>query len=392
MSRESGAGPHAFLLPIFLAISLYADAQDFETAWMDRIRQELREEAPLTARPLIADLYIGELLYYDSNVSLKDGSDSDMVLVSFLRGRVDYMEELFDATADLLVNYNLYLEDGDRSDHEERFYGRLRYAGPSVELELTEILRRESDPVDEVFAERASRIVSNTIPRVSYEITPEFQLETTANIQYVRFEDTEYESLNNFNLRFDLSGIWNLTRRTSLLAQLGFLSVDYRDSSGPDDADGFSFRTGYRGEPATDLDVEALLGYSRMGSKGILDLHAHARFHVSELLLLHMSYTRGFAFTRGNSSFQVVDQMIWNIDYTLLIDLTITGRIQYNSNDPEGGVDRDYYSFAVGSKYTVSEGMVIDSGLTFRIGRTWDAGSERDFDDVIIHAGVLAEF
>ncbi len=377
-------------------MALPAHAQDFETEWMDRVRQELRETPSLSQKPVIAELTGGELLYFDTNVSLSENATSDFVSVTYLRGRIDYVEELFDFVGDLMINYNLYMDNSEYSNHEERLYARFRYAGPSIRIELAEIFRRESDPVDATFIDRAERFVSNSMPRVAYDFTEFLTMEMEADLQFVQFQESEFDAINNFNMRWKLSGIGHLTPLHDAFLQLGFLSVDYTDSSGPPGATGYSFRAGYRGEPASDLQMEAFLGYTMATSedqdKGIVDAQIHVRFHVTEPLRMHLSYTRGIGFSGGFSSFQVVDQMIWNIHYALLIDLDIQGRIQYENVAPAGGSDRDFYSIGMGAKYRIMENLLADSGFTYRFGRIWESATDHDFDDFIFHIGIAGNY
>ncbi len=92
---------------------------------MDRVRQELREEAPLSQKPVVAEFMAGELLYFDTNISLNwavvsaQKSDWDQSLsylnrsLSFrsdhvssrrLRARVQYMrKDLDSALVDLQI-------------------------------------------------------------------------------------------------------------------------------------------------------------------------------------------------------------------------------------------------------------------------------------------------
>ncbi len=385
-----------YLVPLFFLMCFPAFAQDFETAWMDRIRQELREEAPLTQKPVLTEFMAGELLYFDTNISLNDDAESDFVSVTYFRTRVDYVEELFDFVGDLMINYNYYLGNSEYSDHEERLYSRFRYMGPSITFEVAEIFRRESDPIDATFIQRAERFVSNTIPRVAYDVSNFLTMELEGDLQFVQFQDSAFDAINNFNMKWNLSAIGHLTPVHDAFVQLGFLSVNYTDSSGPGNATGYSLRTGYRGELATDLQMEAFLGYTLANSSekdaGVLDAQFHIRFHVTELLRLHLSYTRGIGFSGGDSSFQTVEQMIWNIHYSLMMDLDMTGRIHYENVDPSRGSERDFYSLGIGAEYRILENLAADTGLTYRFGRVWETDTGRDFNDFIFHIGVAGAF
>jgi hypothetical protein len=399
LSEERGWIVSPLPVAVFLLMSVSLSAQDFETRWIDRIRQELREEPPLTAKPLLSEIVAGEIFFYDSNISLTEDADPDTIFVTFARGRVDYTEELFDLVGDLMINYNLYLDESDASDHEERFYGRLRYAGPSVELEVWEVFRRESDPVDAVFADRTVRVISDTHPRVSYEIMPELTLETAANIQYVRYDDDAFASRNNVNYRLELSPTFHLNARHDFFLQAGYHSFKYSDSSGPEDANGLFFRAGYRGELLASMQVEALLGYSTAKSNefeitgnvqdaDVVDVQLHMRYEATDSFLLLLSYARGLSFSGENSSFQVVDQFILNAKYAALPELELGARMQYELADPAEGESTDYTSFSVGADYTFLDDIVADAGVTYRFGSVADS----NFEGFIVYLGVLGRF
>ncbi len=398
-SEERGWIVSPLLVAIFLLMSVSLSAQDFETRWIDRVRQELREEPPLTAKPLLSEIVAGEIFFYDSNISLTEDADPDSIFVTFARGRVDYTEELFDLVGDLMINYNLYLEESDASDHEERFYGRLRYAGPSVELEVWEVFRRESDPVDAVFADRTVRVISDTHPRVSYEIMPELTLETAANIQYVRYDDDAFASRNNVNYRLELSPTFHLNARHDFFLQAGYQSFKYSDSSGPEDANGLFFRAGYRGELLASMQVEALLGYSSAESNefeitgnvqnaDVVDVQLHMRYEATDSFLLLLSYARGLSFSGENSSFQVVDQFILNAKYAALPELELGARMQYELADPAEGESTDYTSLSVGADYTFLDDIVANAGVSYRFGSVADS----NYEGFIIYLGVLGRF
>ncbi len=400
-----------FGVPLFALIAGTGWAQDFGREWMDRVTNQLEQErAPLRDQPLDVRFFAGERVYYDNNVYLENkDEDGDTVFVTFGNVRLDYAEESFDAALDLQANYNYYVHEDDASDDEERLYGRARWAGSQVQVEVAEIFRRESDPfIDPQIVERAERIVSDTMPRVTVWATDVLSFEASGTLQVVRFSDDIFEAGNNINYRVGLLGAYELPSGVQILLDGGYLLIDYDNdptdtvNPGPPDAEGGYVRGGFRGDMQQRIYLSVLAGVTRGASEKVDDLNIesqrhttgdiemHLRFEASEKATMFFDYTRRVAFGAGES-FEIINRVRAGIEYAASAKLKVIGRGQYDYAHGISGFQRDYGSVSVGANYTLFENLILDAGATYRQGGV-KRGGDIDFTDVIVSAGAAVTF
>jgi len=393
----------AVAVAIVLVAGAPAVAQDFGVEWLDRILREVEEEAyPLTAKPAQVKWSVGELYYFDDNIFLEsDDEESDSIFVTFGNARIEYAESQFDAVADLTVNYNLYVDEDDASDDEERFFGRARYVGPRLSIELAEVLRKESDPLDATFADRTERLVSNTIPLATFLLTRTLSIEANVNYQVVRFDEDRFEHLDNDSLYFNVAGVYETPRGLDLLVQVGFFDIDYdQDTATSADTDGFQVSGGLRGEVRPDLDLNLMLGWvdaesDDIGTTSNNSEHSTSRvslganYKATEKFNLWGDYGRDIGFSSASAPFQVADRLITRGEYEASERVKVTGRVQYDRVHPSTGDNRTYWSLGAGALYDAYKNIVVDGGLTWRSG---DLDSGDDYSNLIFHLGAVASF
>jgi len=385
-----------------LALSSTAFAQDFGVEWIDRITHELQQEqGPLPTVPTKFTAYGGVIYYYDNNVFREENNENaDSIVIPWVRGRLDYSEPDVDAVADILLNYKWYSSEDEESDHEERFFGRARYVGSRLQAELAEVIRRESDPIDAVFTERVDRIVSNTFPRITYDINGTFIVEASANLQVVRFGDDAFEAVNNVNYRADISFIYRTPRDWDFLAQVGYLSIDY-DESTSIDSTGWYGRLGFRGALTETISAEAYAGATAIQSDDIPatgveaehltgDFGIHVRYLATSKLTVSADYGRRFSFATGADPFEVVDRALMLFEYQFNEKLSMRGRVQFEHVHPELGETRDYYSGSIGAEYKITSWLLVEGGGTYRASKTDGPGTE--YDDMILRIGLAASY
>jgi hypothetical protein len=380
-----------------LGASSAARAQDFAQSWLDRVTHEAREAAPPSATAAGVRFVLGALAYHDDNLYLEeDEEDDDWVIVPYLGGRVDYAEPSFDAAADALLSYKRYLDQEDESDDEERVYGRVRFAGAHLQLELAQIFRHESDPIDAVFAERAERFVSDTAPRVGVRFNNLYSMEASANVEWVRFLDDPLNDADNVNVRADLSFIYTGAGGIDFLGQGGVLAIRYRSSDGPPDVDGFYARAGLRGDVMPRLSVEALAGGTRAESDDLpgadseevstADALVRLKYAATEQVTAWADYTRMVTFANPDP-FQVVNRWLGIVEYQGADRLVLRGRLQYDDVSGALGTDRTFFSAGASFSYLMEMRATLDGGVTWRTGEV-DVPGGTEFENLIFHVGV----
>jgi hypothetical protein len=386
-----------------------AEAQDFGTAWIDRVTHQLiDEEGPLNPHPVEFKASAGELYSYDSNLFLTHTNHtSDSIFTTFANAGLKYAQPVFDAEADLTVNYNASVHTANTDYDEERFFGRARYQGSKISLQIAEILRRESTPTDVVFTSRVSRVVSNTTPFVTWHINEAFSVEAQSDLQYVRYLRQQFDIANNFNTRSSLTGAyktgWN---DLDALLQVGYLTIDYSTAGAPPNASGYFGRVGARGEVSPNLNVIALAGFTGATSHDFVgtnkkaelstaDIEIHIAYIVSEVTTVYGDYVRRFGFGAGGTPFEVIDSFDAIAEYSIRDDLKLKGRLAYSRAHPVPVISpvRGYGSVSVGSEYKAFEHLLIEGQVTYRAGSAQTGPSDAgDFSDVIFSLGVVWVF
>jgi|ERR1043166_2966472 hypothetical protein len=392
-------------------------AQDFGIEWIDRVTHEMeRERGPLQASALSWTASAGAAYAYDNNVFLTESNrQHDSVVIPFVRGRLDYAEPHFDASADLLFDYKIYSRLKDSRDDEERFYGRAQYADAAWMAGLSVLVRHESDPVDVVFLDRAAREVVDLVPRVSVDIASNWAVEAGADLQIVHFEDDALANASdNRNYRADVSLIYRMPLGLSAIAQGGYLAIDYtnhKDAAGnptaPPDVDGFFLRGGIRGDLLEKLWIEALVGYAKAESddyKGATlnapgknlstsDILLRAKFEATSLVTLWGDYSRQMAFAGGQDPFEVVNRLLGIVEVKATDLVSLRGRVQFDRVDSALGVLRDFFSVSASGQVRPHEYLVVDGGVTWRWGKTSGAVAvDEKFSDTIVHVGVALTY
>lgn len=384
-----------------------ASAQDFGQRWMDEATHRLEPDTvPLSARPVELKLFVGEQAYWDSNVYLESEDEhSDTVWVTFGRAKMSYAREKFDVEADLLLNYNRYVEEKDASDLETRFFGRARYQGPVLSMEAAGIIRRESDPfTDPAVADRVERWVADASPRATAQLSRVFSLEADANIQFVRFEERAFRDSDNQSVRTSLSAVSTTASGIDFLAQAGFQQIGYEQPFAPPDCKGWFARLGSRGELLEDLVFDVRAGVGHLESDDFAgtreneelttgDLDVHLRYEATATTTLLADFARRFGFSTGSSPFQVTNRAVAIAETDLLEDLKLRVRGQYDRVRGALGEGRDFWTASAGLEWRAHQYMVVNGTLTWRAGEADPKPPVGgDFTDTIASLGVALAF
>lgn len=400
-------------LALFLGLcgAVPAAAQDFGARWADRIVKEIYAERGPLETSLQYDASGGVFVYHDSNVFLDSTNEQDdVVIVPFAGARIAYSEPTLDAAAELLVNYQAYSDLDDANGDEERFYGRIRYVGSEMSAGVVAVVRHETDPSGVLLFDRVERIVADAIPQVTFDLTPVFTVELSGLVQVVRFaEDAFAQGQDNENFSGKLALVYTLESGIALVAEAGFFAISYTgdldalgDMLSPPDADGWFAHGGLRGELMPNLTVSALAGATGVtaddytgsiagpgpedttGSAAIV-----AQYGGVERFEFTVSYHRTIGFGGGLDPYQVVNRFLMLAELQATELVTVGGRAQIEHTTSALDVQRDYVSLGVFATVKAHEYVMIDGGLTYRMGDTsGNVTTPTDYDDTIVYVGI----
>ena len=378
------------------ALLMIAAAQDLGADWIDRVSRELRwDRAALESRPPSFSGSAGVIGAYDSNVFLEERDErADFFLIPYVRGRFDYEEPTFDLAIDLTLDYKYFFREDRARDDDQRLFLRASTTQPGFGIEIAEILRHESEPVDIVFLDRAERVVSDTLLRGTVDLAEVLAFEAAADLEIVRYLESPFDRLrSNVNYRVSGAIAFRLVHEMELLLQGGYLAIAYRadpEEGAPPDGRGYFLRVGFRGELTSRLTLEAWAGYTAAESDNTTaDLALHLRYEATELWTFAFDYTRRFEFAGGPDAFEVVSRVRVGVEVQATEELALHSRIQWDQISLTRGEGRSYGSASLFATYRLSEHVVIDGGATYRKGEL-DSGA--DFDGFLFHLGVAIAF
>ncbi len=416
---------HAFLvLGVLGAAATSAVAQDFGTDWIDRVSNQLTSErGPLSVKPWELHATGGVAYYFDDNVYLMENDEvDDSIIIPFVRATLDYSEPRFEFAMDALLNYKYYLDDDDddstptvldstegASDDEERVYLRARQASSRYSIELAQILQRVSDPIGVLFTERAERFVSNTIPRITFDLSRQWAIEGTGNYQVVRYDDHDLGlALENNAGRADGALVYRTAQGVDLLARVGWQDIGYKgeqSEGAPPDAWGWYAHLGFRGDLMQRLYLEAFAGYDHIESDYFLGTsvdqedntmgaNVALRYELSETMLLSVEYARQFTFAGAGDPYQRVDRVLGMFEAELTPEIGLKLRGQYDHAMTALSTERNYFSGGGSAWWKPIAWMLIDAGVTFRSGdvESQDGTIDSEYDGTIFHVGVAATY
>ena len=386
-----------FLALLFIAAS--TRAQDLTTRWKDRIIHELQQDrGPL--KPADETIYqLGGMYAYDSNIFLDESGkeDPDTILAGFVRARGTHSESLWDATIDVMATYRQFMQDSSQSRDVEHIFVSGRYAGSAIDLQVAEIFRHESAPIDAVFAERIERNISDTLFTAKVHVMDELSLEWGSTLQVVRFLDEDFEKSDNESIRTDLSAVYRTSAGYAIVGQGGYHKIHYRYETGaPPDVEGAYYRIGFRGNIYPTVNAQVLVGVANIetdkfpdGSKDELetgDVATYLQWEATPELVFHFDYTRTIGFGGPLDPYQVINRVILSGELDLTEQLTVRARLQHDDVHSSLGVERTFLSVGGSFTWKYTEDAAIDAGVVHRSGEV-HLGPE--YDDVIIFAGIV---
>lgn len=395
-----------WMAPILALASLQALADDLSTNWIDRVTHEIqKDEGPLSTKPIELHGYTGIVAAYTDNLFLTDNrrANGDSSLTAFGRGTVDYADARTEVAVDLLVNFDYYMETHAAREDEERFYGKARYADGVIDAQIVQIYRREVDPLDSIFLERARRMISDTIPTFGVEVMEYLKFEVGAQIQVVRFEASDLDSRESETYRAWVGGHYGVTESFALGLEGGVFRINYRNSEITPSAKGWFVRASMRGEPFSRLVMTAAIGYAKARTtkeepgdedeedKDSFDADIHLRWEAGESLVIFLDLIHRYSFAGSGSAFQNVDRGLVIVEWTVVEELSVKFRAQYDRLNPSDAADRTYASVGLGASYRISDHVSADGGVIWKWGDVHEARI-RPFDAWIFYIGAAVGF
>ena len=398
---------------VVLSFAAPAAAQEFGREWIDRVTHQLEaERGPLKTKPVEWHVMGGVAYQFDDNIYLQEEDEvDDSIIIPFVGLSASYADPKFEAEGDLLANYKIYADEDDLDDDEQRLYVKLRQVGSRFSLGVEEIFQRVSDPLDVVFVDRAERIVSNTIGRVTYDLTRQWIVEGYANYQIVRFEGDDLDEINNNLFRGEGSLIYRSASGLDLVGQVGWMNISYTDGQSegsPPDAWGWYARGGVRGELLPRLTVQALAGWSLIESDYFagtstdvedetVDAAVNLLYEATETVKVFVDFSRLYTFgATAGEPFQIVNRALALITVEATPTVSFRARAQFDFlQGVESDLERTFISVGGGATVRPAEWIILDAGVTFRSGETeFDIpGSDSlEFDNLIFQVGAALTY
>jgi hypothetical protein len=387
-----------------------AAAQDFGQAWIDRITHELeRERGPLEAKPVNWSADLGAQYSFDNNIFLtSSGKKSDSIIIPFVQANIEYGEPRFDIEAKVLVDYKRYIKETQESGDEERVFFRARQTSSRWNFEISEIFTHVSDPSGLLFINRVSRVVSNTVPKIAFDIGKLWAVETGGNIQLVRFQDRTFSiGQDNNNFEVYVNAVYRSPWAFDLLAQFGYWDCRYltkQEDGGTPDAFVYNYRAGFRGNVIERLYLEALAGYSVVNSDFFIQTgnglrsgtgtgFINLRYEVTEKFNFFFDASRLYAWNGFGDPYQLLNTLsiYGTYDWTEQVQVALKGFYEHSHSALD--VSRSYYGASLTGLWKVMPHVALDAGATYRAGFVENALTPRQtFTDIILSVGAALTF
>ncbi|HXX94198.1 MAG TPA: hypothetical protein VEN81_11235, partial [Planctomycetota bacterium] len=336
MPMRSSPRARRVLVGALLALAMGAPAwaQDLGAQWVDRINSRLHaDKTPYEGGQFEYGAEGGVLMVYDSNIFLSETNrQHEVIWVPYARARAGYSEPQFEVQADLEADYKYYVQTSGVRDNDERFFADIGYAGSTLGASVIQFIRHESDPLDALFANRAERVVTDTIPRAYVDFTSVLAFELEGFFQTVHFlEDELGDTRDNMNGRL-MGGLVYKGGPLGLdwIVQGGGLWIDYAKNTDllgnptePPNVTGWLARGGARGDLRPDLTVELYAGAvgvrsadfkvaglpSRPGDAlTTMDASLFIRYKAIDGVTISVAYSRQVDFGFDTDPFQVINR------------------------------------------------------------------------------------
>jgi len=287
-------------------------------------------------------------------------------------------------------------------------YFRARQTSSRWNFEISEIFQNVSDPAGLQFLDRVSRIVSDTIPKVAFDVGKNWAFELDGNVQIVRFQDKAFNSEENNNFVVNGAVVYRTPWAFDLLAQFGYFDINYiqdQASGGTPDTFGYNYRAGFRGYVIERLYLEALAGWSVVDSdffvttgnglrNGTATGFINLRYEATEKLNLFFDASRLYTFVGFGDPYQLLNTLQIYGAYDWTEKLQVAVRLFFEHSNSALQVSRSYYGASISGSYKILSHLIVDGGVTYRAGTTVSpsGAGKNDFNDLILSVGIAYSF
>jgi hypothetical protein len=365
--------------------------------WSERVTRE-RAETPEAAFQLGGTA--GLWLSASDNIFLnargeQRGREADLQLQAFLDGRIRRTTDDIDAGAWAIVNGNAHTADADLNDVEARLLGSFEYRGRRTLVEVTELVRRESQPDDVVFSGRESRFQHDFTARGRQELGERLAAHVRLSNQFtdVRHVDTG----DNMTWIGGLGVSYEYAEEARAGLELEFTSIDYRRDLQAD-SQGVTVRAGLSGALLERLRGSAGIGWFAHEAEANAAGH-HARAS-GPALLADLSYDlterldAGFGLSRSvtfspTADFNVTTSARLSARYELGENLSARLAAIFSHIHSVGGPEQEDVALRLSASWQMSERVSAEGAAHHR--RVYrDPGF--DYVENLVSVGVRVAF
>jgi hypothetical protein len=389
-------------LLLFLFAASPALAQDFVNRWFDRVGRDVQAaRAPFPRSAVQPYSAMGIYGSFDTNLHLQESDpEHESIATLMIASRMEYSDPKVEGAFDLMATWNQYVPDKEFSDDEERIYFRIRYGEPNGTVELAEIFRHESDPLDSQYGDFAERYVSSTFPKATFELAGAFGAEIGAQVGYVMFVEDDFKIQDHWSIRADSGLVAHVTQSVDLVAQGGWMQIQYLEDFDVPDVEGWFARGGVRGEAWKGFLITLLGGITELETDEftngvaiddrVIEGSAHLRWEPTEKLTIYLDGTRQVVFLGiGGDPYEVLTRGVATLELDLTDAFQFRVRGQYDRGESALEREREWIQGSASFSYQDPAKWTLEASAVWRRARTLEP-VETEADGWIFTVGILA--
>ncbi|MBI2933636.1 MAG: outer membrane beta-barrel protein [Planctomycetes bacterium] len=370
------------------------EAQDLSREWSRRLAEQTAVPAATPDRPWDLAAAVGERLFYDDNVFMREDERSEVIAATYLDGDVSYATSLVRSRLMVQSSYLWFEDESKFSDDEHRMLFLGRYGGRAAFVELRDHFRKESDPFDPTFGGRVERWVNRLDLTGSIPLSDRLGMEPGVGMTLTDFRPRAFDDGDNVTRHAWMNGTYQLMPRADVLLEVAYDDLDY-DEGHRADSSALSVLGGMRGELTSRLFGMVKAGWHRRASdrdptgdrSGLqtLAVTAGLRYEIADSTDAWVELLRTTEFAL-NGDFQARFSAAMWIRHQFSEDLSGLLEVRSLYSDAVESVERRRLSAQVQGEVRASSRVTLEAGVLYRQGTSEVDGE--DFENVIVHIGV----
>jgi hypothetical protein len=289
-------------------------AQQAGRDWLDDLSHVIRvpEEEPETATTIRYFVAV-RVQYHDNFFAVESGREGDVGIISLARADLVAANPTGSHSLHLLSNYNAYLDHPGANSDEHRLLGKSEWHWTRGFLEISDLFRYESEPLDPQLVRRAARISNDATARGGLGLSGRFGVEASAHASVLDFLKRGPDDSDNTQFGGTLAAVYAPTETLDLLVDAGYEKIDYVRRP---DSDARSVQAGCRYTWSERTSMSAFAGYSevetRSRKESNLVFQAGLTWEMSERNGLWVEASRSARFSvLGDFQFLTRAQAAW---------------------------------------------------------------------------------